>query len=216
MPAQTNIRTTRLEMIHTKARIKTASKGLGLLKMKRASLVLEFFDMAKQIESLMTGMKDSVQRAMDSTAMAEFNVGRINLERIAAEQAEVIMGVDAKNVMGVRMPRLEVQKGASGSAFESASGRIYNIISLPTSIDDARHSYMTLFRLMIEVAEKENSLRMLLYEIEKLNRRANAIENVVVPALKYKVGYIRQRLEDLERDQIVSIKFMKRKMMNAG
>jgi vacuolar-type H+-ATPase subunit D/Vma8 len=36
-----------------------------------------------------------------------------------------------------------------------------------------------------------------------------------VPSLAYKVGYIRQRLEDLERDQIVSIKFMKRKMLNA-
>lgn len=211
MPAQTNIRTTRLEMIRTKARIKTASKGLELLKMKRASLVLEFFSLAEQIESLMTGMKDSVKRAMDSTVMAEFSVGRINLERIAAEQAEIIMGVDAKNVMGVKMPRLEVQNGSAGSS----GGRIYDIISLPTSIDDAKHSYATLFKLMIDVAERENSLRMLLYEIEKLNRRANAIENVVVPALAYKVGYIRQRLEDLERDQIVSIKFMKRKMLNA-
>ncbi len=212
MPAQTNIRTTRLEMIRTKARIKTATKGLELLKMKRASLVLEFFELAKQIESLMSGMKDSVKRAMDSTVMAEFSVGRINLERIAAEQAEIIMGVDAKNVMGVKMPRLQMQ---SGSSPENASGRIYEIISLPTSIEDAKHSYATLFKLMIEVAEKENSLRMLLYEIEKLNRRANAIENVVVPSLSYKVRYIRQRLEDLERDQVVSIKFMKRKMTNA-
>ena len=211
MPAQTNIRTTRLEMIRTKARIKTASKGLELLKMKRASLVLEFFSLAEQIESLMTGMKDSVKRAMDSTVMAEFSVGRINLERIAAEQAEIIMGVDAKNVMGVKMPRLEVQTNSS----KNSGGRIYDIISLPTSIDDAKHSYTTLFKLMIDVAERENSLRMLLYEIEKLNRRANAIENVVVPSLAYKVGYIRQRLEDLERDQIVSIKFMKRKMLNA-
>ncbi|MCL5112543.1 MAG: V-type ATP synthase subunit D [Candidatus Marsarchaeota archaeon] len=211
MPAQTNIRTTRLEMIRTKARIKTASKGLELLKMKRASLVLEFFSLAEQIESLMTGMKDSVKRAMDSTVMAEFSVGRINLERIAAEQAEIIMGVDAKNVMGVKMPRLEVQTNSS----KNSGGRIYDIISLPTSIDDAKHSYATLFKLMIDVAERENSLRMLLYEIEKLNRRANAIENVVVPSLAYKVGYIRQRLEDLERDQIVSIKFMKRKMLNA-
>ncbi len=214
MPAQSNIKTTRLEMIRTKARIKTAVKGLNLLKMKRASLVLEFFDLAKQIELLMTGMKDSVQRAMDSTVMAEFSVGKINMERIAAEQAEIIMGVDARNVMGVRMPRLEMQGGRA--AAEQASTRVYEIISMPTSIDDAKHSYTILFKLMIEVAEKENSLRMLLYEIEKLNRRANAIENVVVPALSYKAAYIKQRLDDRERDQIVSIKFIKRRMSNAG
>ena len=83
---------------------------------------------------------------------------------------------------------------------------------MPTAVEDARKSYKSLFSLLIEIAEKENSLRKLLYEIEKLNRRANAIENVVIPNMQGKISYIRQRLEDLERDQTVSLKFIKRKI----
>ncbi|MCL4379769.1 MAG: V-type ATP synthase subunit D [Candidatus Marsarchaeota archaeon] len=199
------IKTTRIELIRTKARVKVATKGLSLLKMKRASLVLEFFSLARQIELLRANLGSSVQTAMDSTKIADIQAGRINVERIAAEQATMLVGVNARNVMGVRIPNLSIESGAQ-------FGLGYELISVPTAVEDARKSYRSLFSLLVEIAEKENSLRKLLYEIEKLNRRANAIENVVIPGMHARISYIRQRLEDLERDQIVSLKFIKRKM----
>lgn len=199
------IKTTRIELIRTKARVKIASKGLSLLKMKRSSLVLEFFSLARQIELLRANLGNSVQTAMDSTKIADIQAGRINVERIAAEQGTVLVGVNARNVMGVRIPNLSIES-------KSQFGLGYELISVPTAVEDARKSYKSLFSLLIEIAEKENSLRKLLYEIEKLNRRANAIENVVIPSMQAKISYIRQRLEDLERDQIVSLKFIKRKI----
>jgi V/A-type H+-transporting ATPase subunit D len=87
---------------------------------------------------------------------------------------------------------------------------------MPASVFDAKRSYENLFKLLIEVAEKENALRLLLYEIEKLNRRSNAIENVAIPKLKEKASYIKQRLDDMERDQIVSIKYIKGKLESEG
>ncbi len=200
-----NIKTTRIEMIRTKNRIKVASKGLSLLKMKRASLVLEFFNLARQIQMLRANLRSSVQTATDSTKIADILAGRINLERIAAEQGTMLVGVEAKNVMGVRIPNLDVNQTDHFS-------RSYELISVPTAVEDARKSYKLLFRLLIEIAEKENSLRKLLYEIEKLNRRSNAIENVVIPNMQEKVLYIKQRLEDIERDQTVSLKFIKGKI----
>lgn len=202
---QSNIKTTRIELIRTKARIKVASKGLDLLKLKRASLVLEFFGLAKQIQLLKANLRESVQRAMDSTKIAEIDAGRISLERIAAEQRPITAGVEAKNVMGVLIPNINV-------GMQSTVSMAYELISVPTSVEDARINYNKLFKLLVEVAEKESSLRKLLHEIEKLNRRANAIENVVIPNMKDKAVYIKQRLEDLERDQTVSLKFIKKKM----
>ncbi len=204
--AQSNIKTTRIELIRTKSRIKVAKKGLDLLKMKRASLVLEFFDLARQIQMMRAGLKNTVLRAMDSEKLAEARAGRISLERIAAEQIPVLASVEAKNVMGVRIPNVNIAERTLPSSLA------YELISIPTAVDDSRRSYGTLFKMLIEVAEKESSLRKLLYEIEKLNRRANAIENVVIPGMYVKVQYIKQRLEDMERDQTVSLKFIKRKM----
>jgi V/A-type H+-transporting ATPase subunit D len=203
--AQSNIRTTRLELIKTRSRIKVAAKGLNLLKMKRSSLVLAFFEMAKQIKLMRGNMVESVRIAQDSLKMADLMAGRITLERIAAENAETSARASSKNIMGVKIPDLEVQSGTQNEPS-------YEIISIPASVFDAKKSYENLFKLLIEVAEKENALRLLLYEIEKLNRRSNAIENVAIPKLKEKASYIKQRLDDMERDQIVSIKYIKGKL----
>ena len=203
--AQSNLKTTRIELIKTKGRIRVASKGLNLLKMKRSSLVLEFFDLARQIKALRGNLYAMVSRSIESIKLAEMVSGRINLERIAAEQGDISAKVSAKNVMGIKIPNISLNGYA-------AMPIGYELISVPTSIEDAKRSYQELFKMLIEIAEKENSLRKLLHEIEKLNRRSNAIENVAIPNLKSKVSYIKQRLEDLERDQIVSLKFIKGKL----
>ena len=204
--AASDTKTTRLELIRTKARVRVAAKGLSLLKMKRGSLVMEFFEMAKQIRSMRENMRESVARAMESIKIAEAQAGTIEVERIAAEQGGASATVNARNVMGVVIPNVELSLRDYGAG--------YGVVSVPTSITDAKSSFATLSRLIVEVVEKEASLRKLLNEIEKLNRRSNAIENVVIPAMKSRIVYIKQRLEDLERDQTVSLKFIKRRMGN--
>jgi len=199
-----NIKTTRMELIKTKARMSVAGKGLNLLKVKRSSLVLEFFNLARQIELLKGSMSKNVEKAYESTKVAEIVAGKIVLERIAAEQSRIGASVTAKNVMGVKIPNISVDMGALSVAYE--------LISVPAAIDDAQMSYQKLFKMLIEIAEKENSLRKLLYEIEKLNRRVNALENITLPRLAGKAIYIKQRLDDMERDQIVSLKFVKGKL----
>ena len=53
-----NIRVTRRELIQTKSRIKTAKRGLELLKLKRSSLILEFFNLVRKTEKMKSGLKD--------------------------------------------------------------------------------------------------------------------------------------------------------------
>jgi V/A-type H+-transporting ATPase subunit D len=202
---QSSIKTTRIELIRTRARIAMARKGLNLLKMKRSSLVIAFFELARQIKLMRGGMRKAVQAAMESSQLAELHAGRITLDRIAMEQSRISAGIEAKNVMGVRIPNVGLSKAASLS-------EAYELISVPTAVEDAKRSYLKLFNMLIEIAEKENSLRLLLYEIEKINRRANAIENFAIPSMISKATYIKGRLDDMERDQIVSVKFIKGKI----
>lgn len=200
---------TRLELIKTKSRIKVAGKGLLLLKMKRSRLILEFFELARSIQLMNKNLLEHVSRAVDSTKIAQAQAGRLNLERVAARKQKEQVLVSVENVMGVKIPQLSMK--------ERANNQIeYELISVPASVDDVRKNYTTLLKLLIEIAEKQNSLKRLLHEIEKLNRRANAIENVVIPKMHQKSKYIKQRLEDMERDQLISLKTIKRKMQNAS
>ncbi len=200
-----NVKTTRIELIKTRTRVRIAAKGLSLLKMKRSSLILEFFNLARAIELIRANIIDYVVIAMDSTKIAEAKDGRITLERIASEQKEEKISIEVRNVMGVKIPNLSIEKS-------NTYGSGYDVVSVPVSISDVRKNYNTLLKLLIETAEKENSLRKLLHEIEKLNRRSNAIENVTIPKMEEKMKYIKQRLDDMERDQIVSLKSIKKKI----
>ena len=58
---------------------------------------------------------------------------------------------------------------------------------------------------MIVGAEIETTLRRLIEEIEKVKRRVNALEYRVIPELKSTESFIRQRLEEVERDNFMRL-----------
>jgi V/A-type H+-transporting ATPase subunit D len=72
------------------------------------------------------------------------------------------------------------------------------------------------YNQIIEIAEKENSMRKLLHEIEKTKRRSNALENIMIPQLNSQAKLIRMRLEEIERDMFTTLKIVKRKITRKG
>lgn len=207
MPSS-NVKLTRLELMKNKSRIKIAERGLELLKMKRASLVLAFFNLTKEINLLMGNLKEMIDNSKTSIKLAEIYSGRIQVERIAAEQSNIGISIEAQNIMGVKIPNVKIED-------VSEKDISYQLVSIPASVHDAKNHFSKTFKMLIEIAEKENSLRKLLNEIDKLNRRSNAIESMAIPDMKNKVKYINQGLEDIERDQLISLKFIKGKLNEA-
>src|SRR6267143_260677 len=55
----------------------------------------------------------------------------------------------------------------------------------------------------------ETTMRRLIEEIEKVKRRVNALEYRVIPELKATEAFIRQRLEEMERDNFMRLKRFK-------
>ncbi|MCL4398615.1 MAG: V-type ATP synthase subunit D [Candidatus Parvarchaeota archaeon] len=200
---ETNIRVTRRELIETKRKIKTAGRGLQLLKMKRSSLILEFFELAKKVQSMKTDLKKFMDRSRESLEIAEALSGRITIERVAQEQSEKLASLKARNVMGLVIPNINVNETLDVLSKSDS-------LTIPTPVYDAKNMYSSFLSMLIEIAEKETAMRNLLNEIYKLNRRTNSIENVIIPRWEAKIKYIKQSLDDMERDRLVSIKFIKR------
>jgi V/A-type H+-transporting ATPase subunit D len=204
-----SIKTTRLELIKTKAKIKTAKKGLDQLKMKRKKLIFTFFDVVRQIRLTRGEVKKTLQNAVDSIRLAEALEGRMGVELVAEEQSMITLDLSASNIMGVLIPKVSWQE-------ERKSEIMDTILSLPVALGDAKVSYLELFRLIIDMSQREVVLRRLLLAIQKLNMRINTIEYNIIPNLNVKARYIRQKLDDFERDRIVSLKYIKGKVASGA
>ena len=205
MTIGSDIRPTRLEYLRAKKRIKIAQKGLKLLKLKRQALILEFFNISKSSAKLRGELNSELIKGYQSIRMAEMLDGEMRLENEAMKipQLKKLL-ITPKNVMGVKIPRLE------GGTREQALTEY--LLEIPVSISEAMKAFQEVHKMVLDVAEKETTLRKLLNEIEKTKRKANAIENVFIPRLEEAVKFILFRLGEIERETFAMLKTVKRKI----
>lgn len=205
MPSVINIRPTRLEYIRTKRRIIVAKKGLKLLKLKRQALILEFFNASKTVAALRSGLQAELVKGYQAIRMSEMLAGAMRLENEAMKIPQLNkLEITPKNVMGVRIPKIEGGK--------SSQALTEHLLELPPSINEAIKAFHNVHKMVLDVAEKETTLRKLLLEIEKTKRKSNAIENVFIPRLQAAIKFIIFRLDEMERDTFMMLKTVKRKM----
>ncbi|HZX20673.1 MAG TPA: V-type ATP synthase subunit D [archaeon] len=203
-----DVKTTRLELIETRGKIKLAEKGHNLLKQKRDVLVLEFFKIMKQAQDLRSELNGKMQNAFYALAMAQAYHGIIEVENISmgTKKAPGVI-VQSKNVMGVHIPSIQ-----GNYETKTMSERGYSIKGSSAKIDEAASAFERSLEIVIKLAETENALKKLIKEIEKTKRRVNALDYIMIPKLKDTAQYIRLRLEEMEREQFISLKTIKAKL----
>jgi len=205
------VKTTRLELIETRNKIRLAQSGHKLLKQKRDVLILEFFKIMKKAKDLRAELNEEIAKAFNALATAQAFHGLFEVETIAmAVKKAPNVGVTSKNVMGVEIPEItpvDVRKGLMerGYPLEGSSAKI----------DEAVSSFENVLDMVIKLAETENALKRLIKEIEKTKRRVNALEYIVIPGQITKSKYIQMRLDEMEREQFISLKTIKTKLEKA-
>ena len=175
------------------------------MKLKRQALILEFFNINKASSRLRSELQLELNKGYQSIRMAEMLDGEMRLENEAMKipQLKKLL-ITPKNVMGVSIPKLE-----GGTREQSLTEYL---LEIPVSISEAMKAFQEIHKIVLDVAEKETTLRKLLHEIDKTKRKANAIENVFIPGLQSAVKFITFRLEEMERDTFTMLKTVKRKM----
>ena len=189
------IKITRRELRETKRKISAANTGLSILKVKKSALIIEFFRLLDGIKSLRGELYDYLKAAQDTLMLAESLVGSAVIEKVAEEQSGISLSGDIKNVMGINISELYFYD------------KDVDFIEMPTPVYDARKYYVKFFSFLIMIAERERQMKIILKQIYDLNRRVNSLQYRIIPKWSSEIKYISERLEDMERDRLVSIKF---------
>ncbi|HLD76252.1 MAG TPA: V-type ATP synthase subunit D [Candidatus Norongarragalinales archaeon] len=206
--AKESVKPTRMEMLNTKGKLRLAEKGHKLLKQKRDALVFEFFSIVKKAKDMRLQLDRQLISAYRSLAVAEAMHSRIFLETAALASQEVPkVQVSSKNIMGVRIPAIQ-----GVSIQRTLLQRGYSLPATSASFDECVDSFEKSLDLIIKIAETETALKRLLTEIEKTNRRVNALEFNIQPDLKRTIKEIQGHLNRLEAELFFSLKVTKRRL----
>lgn len=202
---------TRIELIETRKQIVLAEMGHKLLKQKQDVLIMEFFKILHKAKDLRSELNAKMSQAFQGLAMAEAYHGVFELENIALSIKKAPgVEVKGKNVMGVKIPEI---KGAAVQ--KTLLTRGYSLLGSSAKVDEASSGFEHALDMVIKLAETENALKRLIQEIEKTKRRVNALEYILIPGLRGKAKTIQMRLDEIERDQFIALKMIKKKLGRA-
>ena len=187
---------TKGNLINTKKSLDLAKVGFELLDRKRNIIVREMMlliDRAADIQS-----KIDTCYAEAYQALQRANVAHGICEDIAQSvPVENGLSLSSRSVMGVEIPLVSLD----AEPVELSYG-FMDTSALVDEFDQVK-------KLTAELAEVENSVYRLATAVNKTQKRANALKNIILPRLTSTVKYIPDSLEEKEREDFSRLKVIK-------
>ena len=200
-----NYKPTRSQLLQLRRTRRMAERGHRLLKFKLDALIVEFFRVLDRAKTLRSNLAEKYRTAEQRIVIARAIEGSLGVRSAALASREVpTLDLKTKNVMGIIVPKIDAK-----SVRKKLEDRGYGVITTSARIDEAAEAYEALVEDIVVAAEIETTMRRLIEEIEKVKRRVNALEYRVIPELKSTEAFIRQRLEEMERDNFMRLKRFK-------
>ena len=198
----TKVIPTKSNLMTLKKYLDLASVGQSLMDRKKNILVREMLLLLPKVNEIRDKITDVYAKAY--LALQEANITLGVVEDIA-KSIPIDEGVHLsfRNVMGVDIPVVTHEF--------SKPHLSYGLRSTNSKFDYAYKMFLEAWDLTVKLAEIDNAVYSLADGIRKAQKRANALENVVIPDLIENIKYITDVLEEREREEFVRMKVIKSK-----
>jgi V/A-type H+-transporting ATPase subunit D len=198
------IHPTRINLILTKKILKIAESGHDVLEKKRDVLIRELRHFAYDAKKLREEMTSALVMAFQSLRDAKIMMGPETVENIAlASSSKVGVVLDHRSIMGVTVPIVKFQK-------EKDVKPDYGFADTSASLDRAFKVFYNLLDFIVQLAETEGIIFQIANDIQKTQKRVNALEHVFIPMYSETVEHIDLVLEEKEREEFVRMKMAKK------
>jgi len=106
-------KTTRMELLALKNRMNLAERGHNLLREKRDSLIMEFFNAIAEIKEAREKVDISLTESFSALTQAKMIMGPTRVIEFAyASKFEADLKISTRSMMGVRIPVLSVEQNS--------------------------------------------------------------------------------------------------------
>ncbi|MCI8776391.1 MAG: V-type ATP synthase subunit D [Oscillospiraceae bacterium] len=192
---------TKGNLIKARKTLSLCRLGYDLMDRKRNILIREMMNLMDKAKDLRGTIEDTYKEAYEALQYANITLGVIDkiAESISAENG---ITVSYRSVMGVSIPKVSIKQ-------PDVREIPYGFYSTNSQLDKAFVSFSRVKEITVVLAEVENCIFRLAAAIKKAQKRANALQNILIPRYEDMVKYIVDSLEEKEREEFSRLKVIK-------
>lgn len=178
-----------------------ARTGYDLMDRKRNLLIREMMAMMDDAKAVQSQIDTVFAQAYDALRIS--NVRNGMCDRIA-ESVDVddSLEIQYRSIMGVELPHI------AGSSPPPRPE--YGFSAASSALDACYIKFHEVKELIRRLAEVETAVYRLAEAIRKTQKRANALQNIVIPGYDETIRVIAEALEEKEREEFSRLKVIKR------
>ncbi len=191
-----------MELLLLKTRRRLAERGHDLLKEKRDSLIMEFFNAIAEIKEARQEVESALKTAFSALTHAKMIMGAGRVAEFASSStSSVDLTLTTRSMMGVRVPVMTLD--------QKAPSLPYSLLDSSAKMDIMAEKFHIALKAIVRLAEIESTVKRLGIEIERTKRRVSALETVVIPRLDATTRFVKLALEEREREDFFRIKMIR-------
>lgn len=194
---------TKNNLLKIKANLKLSKQGHELLEKKKFILTVEKNKYIKQQKKLKEEINKLFEEGYTALNNASIDIGIDELINISdGIKTEKSIDIKYKSIMGVEIPSVvyDIQD------LELS----YGLYSTTISVDETILKFIQIKRVIIQLAEIDNILFRLNKSIQKVQKRSNALNDIIIPNNEKIAKQIEDILEEREREEFTRLKVMKK------
>ena len=195
---------TKGNLMRARNSLKLARQGYDLMDKKRNILIRELTAYTEEAREIQEVINETYRKAYASLQKANMQMGIENVQTIA-ETLPVDMSIEVKtrSVMGTEIPRVRYDAGQNLRP-------AYAFFRTRDSLDEARAAFARVKDLTVRLAQVETAAYRLAANIQKTQKRANALKNITIPYYEELAKTIGAALEEKEREEFTRLKVIKK------
>lgn len=196
---------TKGNLMRAKNSFALSRQGYDLMDKKRNILIRELMQLIDQAKSIQNQIDTTYSHAYQSLQKANMEMGIDNIQAISLTiPLEDSIEVKTRSIMGTEIPLVRYDEAAGSSKPP------YAFYRTRTSLDQAREAFEQVKELTIRLSMVEISAYRLAANIQKTQKRANALKNITIPHYETLIKDISNALEEKEREEFTRLKVIKK------
>ncbi len=203
------VRPTRPNLQKLEERKEFSDRGKRLLEIKRQQFLEHLKENLKFYYAQRKKVRENVKKAYQKLLQSYMHYGKRRIQTLAQINRihfEPIVDITFKQYLGINTPTIKLD------LLEKEQLPSYSFQDTPISFDDTIDQVKELLKELIVLAEYDYIVYHFAFNYQKIQRRINALDDIIIPRIEGDIDYIQEILDDLEREEFIRLKKIKNKL----